>query len=101
MDTTLAAVIVAGVTLAFNVSLHFFGGGWKLSGRLTSIESSMDAVKAEIKKLGDVLVRIADMRGELRVLDTRITAAEQDIREIRHGDGFIKGPRGIDREYNP
>ena len=101
MDTTLAAVIVAGVTLAFNVSLHFFGGGCKLSGRLTSIESSMDSVKAEIKKLGDVLVRIADMRGELRVLDTRITAAEQDIREIRHGDGFIKGPRGIDREYNP
>jgi hypothetical protein len=99
MDTTLAAVIVAGVTLAFNVSLHFFGGGWKLSGRLTSIESSMDSVKAEIKKLGDVLVRIADMRGELRVLDTRMAAAEQDIRELRHGDGFVRGARGVDREY--
>ena len=95
----LGAVIIAGVTLAFNVSLHFFGGGWKLSGRLTSIETGMETVREEIKKLGDVLIKMADMRGELRVLDTRMVAAEKDIRELRHGEGFVRGQRGIDKEY--
>lgn len=61
----------------------------------------MEAVKAEIIKLADVLVKMADMRGELRVLDNRIANVEQDIRELRHGEGFVTGARraGTDGEY--
>lgn len=99
IDTAIAASIIAGVTLLFNVGLHLFGGGWKLSTRLSSMEVTLVSVQADIRKLSDVLIKIADMRGELRVLDTRLTAAEQDIREIRHGDGFVRGTRGIDKEY--
>jgi hypothetical protein len=99
MDTALAAVIVAGVTLGFNVLLQMFGGGWSLSKRLTALEAGIAAMQAEIKKLSDVLIKMADMRGELRVHDTRITAAEQDIRELRHGEGFIRGTRGVEKEY--
>lgn len=99
MDTTLGVFVVAAVTLAFNIFVHLFGGGWRLSTRLTSLETSISSIQLEIKKLGDVLVKMADMRGELRVMDTRLTAAEQDIRELRHGDGFIRGARGADREY--
>jgi len=64
-----------------------------------TLKADLGLMQAEIKKPGDILVKLADIRGEIRVLDTRITAAEQDIRESRHGDGFIKGPRGVDREY--
>ena len=99
MDTAIFAAIVAGVTLMFNVGMHLFGGGWKLSNRLTSMETTLISVQADIRRLSDVLIKMADMRGELRVLDTRVTAAEQDIREIRHGDGFVRGARGIDKEY--
>lgn len=99
MDTALAACIVAAVTLGFNIFLHLFGGGWKLSTKLASIEAGMNAMQDEIKKLGDVLIKMADMRGEIRVIDTRLTSAEQDIRELRHGQGFVRGPGGIDREY--
>lgn len=99
METTLAAVIVAGVTLLFNVGLHIFGGGWRLSNRLSSMEVTLTAVQEDIRKLSDVLIKMADLRGELRVLDTRVIAAEQDIRELRHGDGFVRGLRGIDKEY--
>lgn len=99
MDTTLGVFVVGAVTLAFNIFVHLFGGGWRLSTRLTSLETSISSIQHEIKKLGDVLVKMADMRGELRVMDTRVTAVEQDIRELRHGDGFIRGPRGVDREY--
>jgi hypothetical protein len=27
------------------------------------------------------------------------TSVEQDVRELRHGRGFIRGERGIDGEY--
>ncbi len=99
MDTATVAIIIAGLGFAFNVIMHLFGGGWSLSKRLASLETTLESVQTEIKKLGDVLVRMADMRGELRVLDTRLTSAEQDIRELRHGDGFVRGSRGIDREF--
>jgi hypothetical protein len=99
METAIAGLIVAGVTLLFNVALHIFGGGWRLSHRLSSMEITLTAVQEDIRKLGDVLIKMADMRGELRVLDTRVTAAEQDIRELRHGEGFVRGSRGIDKEY--
>jgi hypothetical protein len=86
------------------------GGGllvlWTLKADVNSLKSGAQTLKtefagmqAEIKKLTDILVNLADIRGEIRVHDTRITAAEQDIRELRHGDGFVRGPRGVDREY--
>jgi len=100
METALPMLVIAGVTLAFNVALHIFGGGWKLSNRLSSMETTLNSVQTELKKLSDVLIRMADMRGEMRVLDTRVTAAEQDIRELRHGQGFVRGARiGVEGEY--
>ncbi|MDB6086567.1 MAG: hypothetical protein JWN43_4448 [Gammaproteobacteria bacterium] len=86
------------------------GGGlavlWTLKADVNTLKSGAETLKnnlaamqAEIKKLGDILVSLADMRGEIKVLNTRVTAAEQDIRELQHGDGFVKGPRGVDREY--
>lgn len=99
METTVAAVVVASVTLLFNVGLHIFGGGWRLSNRLSSMEVTLIAVQEDIRKLSDVLIKMADMRGELRVLDTRMVTAEKDIRELRHGDGFVRGSRGLDKEY--
>ncbi|WP_439399106.1 hypothetical protein ACRQ5Q_17040 [Bradyrhizobium sp. PMVTL-01] len=55
----------------------------------TALNARIDTMQAEIKRLGDVLIDLANVRGEMKVLDTRITAAEQDIRELRHGDGYI------------
>lgn len=100
MDTATVAIIIAGLTLAFNIVMHLFGGGWSLSKRLATFEAAIESMQAEIKKLGDVLVKMADLRGEIRVIDTRLAATEQDVRELRHGDGFIRGAgRSIDKEY--
>lgn len=60
-----------------------------MSGRITTIESSIQGVQKEMQRLADVLVSIADVKGELRVLATRITATEQDVRELRHGEGLV------------
>lgn len=106
MDTSviaLIAVLVAIATFIFNASLHLFGGGWKLSNRLTKIEASVLGMQEEIRKLTAVLREIADMRGDIRVLDTRLVAAEQDIRELRHGDGFVRNVNpnhpGVNKQY--
>lgn len=65
-----------------------------------NLKEDLRQMQAEIKKLGEILINLADIRGEIRVLDTRVTATEQDIRELRHGQGFITGHRtGVDGEY--
>src|SRR4051812_42961370 len=64
-----------------------------------SLKFDFGQMQAEIKKLSDILVNLADMRGEIKVINTRVANTEQDVRELRHGEGFVKGPRGIDREY--
>jgi len=64
---------------------------------VANLKSDVVALQSEVKQIGSVLVKMADMRGEIRVLDTRVAAAEQDIRELRHGRGFIR--ESIEREF--
>lgn len=67
-----------------------------------STRKDISGIQTEIKQIGEILINQADMRGEIKVLDTRLASAEQDIRELRHGNGFIRGPRrGIEGEYPP
>ncbi len=55
-------------------------------------KESIGAIQIEIKKIGEVLINQADQ-------NRRIIHLEDDVRELRHGNGFIRGPVGIDREY--
>lgn len=63
-----------------------------------TLKDDLGLMQNEIKKLGEILINLADIRGDVRVLGNRVTTTEQDIRELRHGEGFIKGPR-LEREY--
>ena len=36
---------------------------------------------------------------KLENLEQDIRNVEKDVRELRHGEGFVRGTRGIDREY--
>jgi hypothetical protein len=60
-----------------------------LRNTVANIKAEVAGMQVEIKKLGEILIAQADIRGELRVLGTRVTSAEQDIRELRHGDGYV------------
>ena len=72
-----------------NFTDKVFNNRARLSSRLTTIETSVIAMQEEIKRLVETMSKIADMRGDIRVLDTRLLAAEQDLRELRHGEGFV------------
>lgn len=99
MDMGTWAVLIAAGALLMNFTDKVFGGSSRLSGRLAKIETSVLAMQDEIRTLVKTMDKIADMRGDIRVLDTRVLATEQDIRELRHGEGFVRGERGIDRQY--
>lgn len=66
-----------------------------------ALKDDLGHMQAEIKKLGEILVNLSDIRGEIKVLAIRVTTSEQDIRELRHGHGFIqhRSQAGIDGEY--
>jgi hypothetical protein len=51
---------------------------------------SIASMQSEIKKIGEVLINQADQ-------NRRIIHLEDDVRELRHGRGFIKA--SIDGEY--
>lgn len=61
-----------------------------LRNTVTNMKADLTDMKSEIKKVGDVLIKMA-------VTDQRLTNAEHDIRELRHGHGFVQ--RDINGEY--
>lgn len=55
-------------------------------------KESIAEIQTEIKKIGEVLINQADQ-------NRRLIHLEDDVRELRHGRGFIQGRGGVDREY--
>lgn len=49
-----------------------------------NLKDDLVQMQVEIKKLAEVLVNVESIRGDIRVAQARITANEQDIRELRH-----------------
>jgi hypothetical protein len=71
-----------------------------LKNTVAHIKVDVAGMQLEIKKLSEILIAQADIRGELKVLSTRIAATEEDIRNLRKGEGFITGRRSnVDGEY--
>ena len=74
------------------------GGGFTalitLRSTVNNLKEDMTAMKTEIKKVGEVLVKMA-------VTQTRLDNVEQDIRDMKHGRGFIqqRSDGGVNGEY--
>lgn len=54
-----------------------------LKSTISSMKNDMTDMKAELKKVGDILVTMARV-------DQRVLILEQDLREMKHGRGFIQ-----------
>ena len=65
-----------------------------LRNTVNNLKDDMVDMKTEIKKVGEVLVKMA-------VTQTRLDNVEQDIRDLKHGRGFItpRSDGGINGEY--
>lgn len=71
------------------LSILGFGGAILVTMRnnLVNLKEDVSEMKQEIKKVGEVLIKMA-------VTDSRLTNLEDDVRELRHGKGFV-----VDGEY--
>lgn len=85
--TLIGALVVAG-------SFLYRRGGTETGVQVTlqQLATEFANMQIEIKKISDVLINQADQ-------NRRIIHLEEDVRDLRHGKGFVQGPRGIDREY--
>lgn len=63
-----------------------------LRNTVANMKDDVAAMQTEIKKLAEVITRMA-------VTDVRLTNVEQDVRELRHGRGFVQGQGGVDGEW--
>ena len=63
-----------------------------LKNKIYGITSDIVDMKQELRKVGEVLIKMA-------ITDQRVTNLEKDLRDLRRGDGFIRGPGGLDKEY--
>lgn len=58
----------------------------------SSLKKDVDDLKKDVQRIGILITDNA-------VINNRLQNLEQDIHELRHGEGFVQGRRGIDREY--
>jgi hypothetical protein len=81
------AVLAAGGITAVTVMRNSVSNLGKDLGRM---EAEVSDMKIEVKQVGKVL-------SEMALHDLRLTNVEQDLREMKHGRGFVA--RAIEGEY--
>lgn len=62
----------------------------KLENAVTTAIAEIGELKKEFKKFGEILINQADQ-------NRRIIHLEEDVRDLRHGRGFVRD--ATDREY--
>lgn len=105
MTITLGAVIecvvlaVGGVSTVVTLRTTVATLKSELKDSKEETKDDIAGIQLELRKIGEVLTKQAEAAARLDAIDTRLNGHEKDIRELRHGDGFIRGGHGIDKEY--
>jgi hypothetical protein len=61
------------------------------------LKVQMDGIAENLKILNGSFSKLSDVLSQSAVADNRITRCEDDIREMRHGRGFVQGD--VNGEY--
>src|SRR5882757_2210168 len=96
-----------GMVIDYTISIgniveiaSIIGGGFAvfitLKNNVATLKDDVTAMQAEIKKLGEVLIGMARFDEKLSNLDKRVTVHDNKIDELQHGEGFVRGTRGVD-----
>lgn len=88
-------VVDSTITIGNIIEIGTIAGGGliaivMLKSTVGNMKDDLTDLKTEMKKVGEVLIKMA-------VTDQRLTNAEQDIRDLQHGHGFVQ--RDINGEY--
>lgn len=66
------------------------------SGRFAE---SIKNMQKEITALKELAHNITALLTTVAVQKVELENIREDVRELKHGEGFVRGPKGIDREY--
>lgn len=86
----------------FEIVSFLVGGIYALAmikSNVGMLKDEVGKMQTEIEKLSEIISRQAAAESRLNALDTRMGGFDKDIRELRHGKGWVTGPHGIDHEY--
>lgn len=84
-----AVVLLIGFVIAFA----------RIGGRIDLLSQRLSAVEEALKAFGNVTARLAVIEALQGSHAQMIAALQKELSDVRHGDGFVRGSRGIDREY--
>jgi hypothetical protein len=68
-------------------------------GVFTTLRTTVNSMAKQMEKMQRELEKLSAIVTQMAVTDVRLTQLEKTIFELRHGEGWIHGSRGIDREY--
>jgi septal ring factor EnvC (AmiA/AmiB activator) len=95
--------IIVGVGLALRqlgkTSAQADANSTKVKETLEQQSKTMSALQEDIKALNKVVTLVAVQNQRQDASEKRIDRLEQTIDELRRGNGWIGGPKGIDKEY--
>lgn len=82
---------------AFSVAAAFL---YKRGGQETGMRITLDALTKELTELKDQFKEFGSTLGKVAIQEVQIGLLMKWYDELRRGEGFIQGDRGVDREYN-
>ena len=81
----------------------FLLGGYAMvirnDGSNQNLREDVKGIEKELKKLSEVITGQAVQTTRIDNLAAQVTMLYRNLEELRHGNGFVKGSSGIDREF--
>jgi hypothetical protein len=94
-SVSLGAILNAAVLL-----VGFVGAFVRIGGRIDLLAQRLKSVEETLKDTRDFEKRLTINEERITNHGRSITTVQQDISDLRRGEGFIKGNRsGVDGEY--
>jgi hypothetical protein len=72
---------------------------WAMRSRLDILTIEIQVLKDNSSEQSKQLIEFAKALVNLARQEERVSALDRRVDELRHGIGWVTGPKGIDREY--
>lgn len=100
----LVEMIDWNINFGHMLTIGLIVGGWawtliQMKNDGSNLKREVAELKIDVKKFGAIVTDTAVMSKRLDHVEDDIHVMRKDINELRHGEGFVRGARGIDREF--
>jgi hypothetical protein len=93
-------ILLAGLGIQ---TLLFLAGGYAMVLRngwsATALEKQLLSMEKELQKLAEVITNQAVHTNRLDNQGAQLVVLQKEVSDLRRGEGWIRGQRGVDREY--